>query len=195
MSEGAKSVGSRQVAVIGAGVAGLSAAVSLAERGFRPVLIEAKGELGGEASEFACKGLDRCVRCDVCLARDLVRKAKSLGIERIRNARPTELSGRKGAFRLGFRVKDSVSSTIAACAIVLAIGAVPYDPTEDRRLGYGILKDVMSAYDAEVQHARTGRLLVPSTGSAPGSVAFVQCVGSRDVRAEVVLSSLCSKVC
>ncbi len=44
--------GSFDVAVIGGGVAGMSAATALAERGARVVLVEARRELGGRTSSF-----------------------------------------------------------------------------------------------------------------------------------------------
>src|SRR5436190_2435898 len=41
------------VAVVGAGVAGLAAATALAETGKRVLVVEARGELGGRATAFA----------------------------------------------------------------------------------------------------------------------------------------------
>ncbi len=187
-----QAAGPKRVAVIGAGVAGLSAAVSLARRGFGPVLIESTSEIGGRCVEFACKGIDQCVRCDVCLGRDLVREVKLLGIERIKNAKVVSLSGKEGAFKLHILVNGSVRRSLKASAVVVATGALPFDPIDDRRLGAGTIKDVVSAYDAELEHARTGRLVVPSSGSPPKGVAFVQCVGSRDER---LWTPYCSKVC
>ncbi|MDD1770729.1 MAG: FAD-dependent oxidoreductase [Methanomassiliicoccales archaeon] len=194
MKEDARiTVGSRKVAVIGAGVAGLSAAVSLAKRGIRPLLIEAKDGLGGEAAEFACKGIDQCVRCDVCLGRDLVREAKLLGIERIRGAKVASMTGEEGAFRIHLGPDlDGRKSVVEADSVIVSTGAAPYDPSGDKRLGFGFARDVISAYDAELEHAKTGRLVVPSTGLTPRSVAFVQCVGSRDERTGAIA---CSKVC
>jgi squalene-associated FAD-dependent desaturase len=43
---------SYDVAVIGAGVAGLAAATALAERGARVIVLEARGQLGGRATSF-----------------------------------------------------------------------------------------------------------------------------------------------
>src|SRR5438874_7274575 len=41
------------VAVVGAGVAGLAAATALAQAGRRVIVLEARGELGGRATAFA----------------------------------------------------------------------------------------------------------------------------------------------
>ncbi|MGD1061215.1 MAG: FAD-dependent oxidoreductase [Methanomassiliicoccales archaeon] len=194
MREGAQiTVGSRRVAVIGSGVAGLSAALSLAKRGISPVLIEVKDELGGECAEFACKGVDQCVRCDVCLGRDLVREAKLLGIERIKGVKVYSITGEEGGFRVRLVPnRNGKKSSIEVSTVVVATGGAPYDPSGEKRLGFGLIKDVISAYDAELEHGRTGRIVVPSTGAAPGSIAFVQCVGSRDERTGGIA---CSKVC
>src|SRR5262249_57044433 len=49
------------VAVIGAGVAGLAAASALAERGKRVIVLEARGEPGGRATAFRDRGTGELV--------------------------------------------------------------------------------------------------------------------------------------
>ena len=43
---------SREVLILGGGLAGLSAAVRLAEAGHRPVVLETRRKLGGRATSF-----------------------------------------------------------------------------------------------------------------------------------------------
>jgi len=76
-------------------------------------------------------------------------------------------------------------------AVVLASGFKAFDPA-DKPYGYGIFDDVITNLDLERMLRENGHALRPSTGAAPRSVAFVQCVGSRDER----LGHLwCSRVC
>jgi zeta-carotene desaturase len=51
----------KSVTVIGAGVAGMSAACALAEAGFRVQLIEQRGYLGGRASSYLHPGVDEVI--------------------------------------------------------------------------------------------------------------------------------------
>jgi heterodisulfide reductase subunit A len=59
-----------QVLVIGGGPAGLTAAMSLVDRGVEVVLVERKESLGGNARELTCKGIMECRNCGVCFAID-----------------------------------------------------------------------------------------------------------------------------
>jgi heterodisulfide reductase subunit A len=77
-------------------------------------------------------------------------------------------------------------------AVVYATGMRPVDACETKRLGCGILKDVVSSVDAERILNEKGRLLRPSDGKTPKKVAVVQCVGSRTVKTGV---EYCSKFC
>ncbi|MGB8259569.1 MAG: hydroxysqualene dehydroxylase HpnE [Terracidiphilus sp.] len=60
MSDLAGNVG-KTVAVIGAGVAGMSAACALAEAGFRVNLVERRGYLGGRASSYLHPGVNEVI--------------------------------------------------------------------------------------------------------------------------------------
>jgi len=83
------------------------------------------------------------------------------------------------------------SQTLDFAAVVLATGFTPYDPTPASRLGYGLFPDVITAMELEEMLRTQGRAVRPSDGEAAGKVAFVQCVGSRDVNG----NNYCSRVC
>ena len=81
--------------------------------------------------------------------------------------------------------------TLEADAVILASGFRAFDPRR-KPYGYGVLEDVITNLDLERMLREQGGLTRPSDGSPPRSVAFVQCVGSRDER----LGHLwCSRVC
>jgi heterodisulfide reductase subunit A len=70
--------------------------------------------------------------------------------------------------------------------IVVATGFDIYDPSTTREFGYGVFDNVITNVQLErltnaagITHGKVKR---PSDGETPKSVAFVQCVGSRDRR-------------
>lgn len=181
----------KRVLIIGGGTAGLSAALSLAERGVRSTVIE-KNRFGGMAECLACKGKIECIRCDVCLAHDQVSGVKrSALIERIGPAELIDLKGEPGSFHATFSMPSGGTNELDAGAIVLSIGLEPFDPCVDKRLGYGSISGVITAHEAEKQLLREGRLVL-DTGNKEGNIAFIQCVGSRDSRFG---TDYCSRVC
>lgn len=185
----------RKVLILGAGTAGLSAARALAERGIPSILVERTSVLGGMAVEFGCKGINECVRCDVCLARDLVNEIKRCElIERIKGMDIAKVSGKPGDFRATLTGLASAAGSkhVSAGAIICAIGYEPFDASIEPRLGYGRVPGVMSALDVERQLKEKGKVVVPSSSHHPKSVAFILCVGSRDKRFK---QELCSRAC
>ncbi|MEM0448842.1 MAG: FAD-dependent oxidoreductase [Methanomassiliicoccales archaeon] len=182
----------RRVAIIGSGIAGLCAALSLGERGVPSIIIEKEHELGGLCAQLSCKGVERCVRCDVCLARDKIKLVRdSPGVEIIKDAEVMALEGRPGDFILRL-TKSSQLLELKVGAVICSVGAIPFHPQSDRRLGYGEVADVITSLEMEKGLASSGRILVPSTAKEPSSLAFVQCVGSRDDR---LRASYCSSYC
>jgi heterodisulfide reductase subunit A len=78
-----------------------------------------------------------------------------------------------------------------ANAVILATGFTPFNPVS-KPYGYGKFKNVITNLEMERMLRTEGRALKPSNGVEAGSIAFIQCVGSRDAK----LNHLwCSKVC
>jgi heterodisulfide reductase subunit A len=82
-------------------------------------------------------------------------------------------------------------------AVVLAPGFEPCDPTRFETYGYGRFPDVLTSMEFErllsAAGPTQGRLARPSDGKAPRKIAWLQCVGSRDIHHAG--HAYCSAVC
>ena len=68
----------KNVLIIGGGVAGLSAAVELADLNLHVELVEKSNFLGGHAIGYACKGIhNTCVKCGACKVEEKLQSAVS----------------------------------------------------------------------------------------------------------------------
>lgn len=80
-------------------------------------------------------------------------------------------------------------------AIVLATGFDPYDASAVKEYGFGRIANVITGLQYErlvsASGPTGGELLRPSDGKHPHKVAFIQCVGSRDVNYNPYCSSVC----
>ncbi len=80
-------------------------------------------------------------------------------------------------------------------AIVLATGFDPYDVSKLKEYGFGTIPNVITGLQYErlisASGPSGGELTRPSDGAHPHTVAFVQCVGSRDVNHKPYCSSVC----
>jgi len=84
---------------------------------------------------------------------------------------------------------------IKAKAVILATGYETTPMTAKKQYGLGKLPNVISPMAAErllAPHGPYGRVLRPSDGMTPGSIAYVQCAGSRDKSIGI---PYCSRVC
>ena len=83
-------------------------------------------------------------------------------------------------------------------AIIVATGFDMFNPEQIPPFGYKGYKDVITAMELErllcASGPTGGQLVRPSDGKKPGSIAFVQCVGSRD-RREWINNAYCSSIC
>ena len=80
-------------------------------------------------------------------------------------------------------------------AVVLATGWAPYDATKLTNLGFGqfpnVVTNVVLERMASANGPSAGKILRPSDGKEPATVAFVQCAGSRDENHLPYCSTVC----
>ncbi len=111
----------------------------------------------------------------------------------------------KGACRLcektcpasAINFEDEDREIVLNCgAVILATGIDPYNPLAYGQYGYKRYRDVVTSIEFErmlsASGPQRGHILRPSNGKPPRSIAFVQCVGSRDLG---MGNDYCSSVC
>jgi len=81
-------------------------------------------------------------------------------------------------------------------AIIVATGWQPFDAARKEEYGYGRYRDVITSLQLErllnAAGPTKGEVVRPSTGEIARSIAFLQCVGSRDA---TVGNIYCSRIC
>lgn len=84
---------------------------------------------------------------------------------------------------------------VEVSAIIVASGFDLYDPSGLQEYGYGKIKNVITAMQFERMISASGptegHLKRLSDGTTPKTLAFIQCVGSRDTRHKLYCSSVC----
>jgi len=174
----------KKVLVIGGGIAGMTAASSLAESGLHVDLIEKKDHLGGhvhrwdrlfpsfrpgdEVTGFLENKIDRRI--------SLHTNANIQGIVHLHDE---------------FVVLLENDEEISGNAIILATGYELFDAAKKEEYGYGIYDNVITSAELEDRFKAKGRF-TNSKDKVPDRIAFIHCVGSRD---EKVGNLYCSKVC
>ena len=91
--------------------------------------------------------------------------------------------------------KESVEK-ISVGSVILAPGFEVFAAERRPEFGYGVFPNVMTSIEFERILSATGphrsHLLRPSDGAIPERIAFIQCVGSRDVKCG---NDYCSSIC
>jgi heterodisulfide reductase subunit A len=82
--------------------------------------------------------------------------------------------------------------TVEVDGIVLATGYVPFDPRQKTRFNFDGYTNMITGLDLERMLRDQGGAFRPSDGKPAQTVAFVQCVGSRDIS---LGHNYCSRVC
>jgi len=200
----------KRALVIGGGIAGMQAALDVADAGYPVVLVEKSGRLGGRMAELSSLYLNLDSAPDL-LERKIDAVRTHANIQVLTSAEVTGVGGYVGNFEVqvaqqsrasegGVQPATSPAHTIPYTfdigSIVVATG---YDLYNKARLGeYGGARfpDVIDGLQLEEMlqpdGPTAGQIRRPSDGQVPKEVVWVQCAGSRDPELHM---PYCSKVC
>ena len=165
--------------VIGGGLAGLTAALSFADQGFKATLVEQTAELGGNARTlyYTEDGAD-----PARYVQDLIQQVETQPLITVhKEAQVRSISGSCGNFSSAVSVKGQ-SRTLSHGVVVAATGGQEYQPSEYL---YGKHPRVMTQKEFE-----TLLISEPDRAGQLQRVAMIQCVGSREPE-----HLYCSRVC
>jgi heterodisulfide reductase subunit A len=181
-----------QVLILGGGIAGLTAALALNRLNISVTLMDKSAHLGGLVRQFCCKATGVCQQCGVCLLNDSLQAlSKADRVEVHLQTEVTDLTLDAKKFLYAFS-RPGGGGQGRAEALLLATGFTPFRAEDKPQYRYGILPNVLTGLDLEKQLRETGTVLRPSDQTPPASLAFIQCVGSRDLHLN---HPYCSQVC
>jgi len=176
--------------VVGGGIAGLSAAMDIAERGFDVVIVEKDSELGGHVRKYT--HIFPTDQSGAEILKPLLKNVKNH--ERITvmlNSKVTVFDGYIGNFMVTVKnEKTGAEEKLDIGTAVITTGFEPFKPKG--YYGYGETPDVITL--AELQEIpRSEGLLRPSDGKPVKKLVFIGCVGSREPG--VIGHEHCSRYC
>ncbi|KGK90031.1 heterodisulfide reductase subunit A [Desulfosporosinus sp. HMP52] len=166
--------------VVGGGLTGMTSALEAAKAGYKAVLVEKSPALGGWMNSLF-KQVPRKAPYTAPEEVDVAELIKEVeanpDVTVYTGAEILEIAGSPGMFDASISQNGATISERVG-SVVLATGAVPYDPTKLDYLGYGKYENVITGLQME-EIASKGKILRPD-GKEVQTIAFIQCAGSRD---------------
>ncbi len=174
-----------QALVIGGGLAGMTAALSISAQGFPVFLIEKKAELGGQLRHIhvGFNGTDP----QKMLRETIDRVSQDPRITVMLETDVVEVNGYVGQYRTLVQDKTGVRNELVHGVIVVATGGQEIKPTS---YGYGELNGVITQREFEAQITNSNYRLEDGDKEKATSIVMIQCVGSRDEG-----HPYCSRIC
>jgi len=168
--------------VIGGGLAGMTAALSLANQGFDVYLVEKEAELGGNLRKIHYLLDEETPQKELARLENEIEEHPRMRV--FTSAAIENIDGTIGNFKT--RISSNGKSTdIVHGVVIVATGAEQYQPEEYL---YGQEEMVMTQRELE-QRLASGDIFL-AKGRQPKTIVMVQCVGSRDKD-----RPYCSRVC
>ena len=185
---------SKDILVVGGGVAGMNAALDAANAGYQVSLVEKEEALGGFGAKLKKSTPTKppYQELEDTIIPDLISQVEANEkIKVFTSAEIEKIEGAPGLFDATITSNGSQDSARFG-AIIQATGWTPYDAEKLPHLGYGSSPDVITNVQLE-EMAAAGTITRPSNGSEPKAVAFIQCAGSRDEEHLPYCSAVCCR--
>ncbi len=170
----------RKGLVIGGGLAGMTAALSLADQGFEVHLVEKSDKLGGNSLNLKHTYAGEHVPMKVAKLIDRILVSDKVILHK--ESVVTEVDGHVGNFRTTVKHVGGRTRTIEHGACIMATGGKIYSPDE---YGYKSIQGVVTSIEFDKLHD-----LKETQVKRGKSFVFIECVGSREKE-----RMYCSKVC
>ena len=177
------------ITVIGGGIAGLEASISLSSLGYQVTLIELTEKLGGHVLHLPVVAPTGKTGSEVLHGRlEAVEKDQNITV--MTNTRVKFFEGEMGNFTVHYISEEGEEASLPTSAVVMATGFKEFKPIEMDEYHYGKNPDVVTQFELS-QMITSGEIKRPSNGEDIKEVVMVQCVGSRseDYKRD------CSKLC
>ncbi len=173
--------------VIGGGIAGMQAALDIADAGYEATLVERTNALGGHVAQLH-RTFPTLESTSDLIRPFIDRVGHHPRIRVMTDSEVVALGGFVGNFKVSVR-RGEETTELPIGTIVVATGFDTFDAMRKPELGYGKYPQVITSVDFE-RMADSGEIQV--NGRKPQRVVFIHCVGSRD---QSVGNAYCSRVC
>jgi heterodisulfide reductase subunit A len=180
------------VLVIGGGIAGMTAALELADAGNTVHLVEKNDHLGGNLARVDLTAPHLYSARDLLTER-ITRIRDNNNVQVHLESKLTDLKGYIGNFKATIESIDGKASgktdEVEIGNVIVCTGFKEFDASRIVHYGYGKLPNVITSFDLE-KMIRAGRIETKE-GKVPKYVAIIHCVGSRSQE----FHTYCSRVC
>ena len=173
--------------IIGGGIAGISAALEIADAGKKVYVIESKDKLGGQVARLDLT-YPKMLSAQYFLQPKIDKLLKHPLVEVYYNTQLTDIYGYIGNFGTKFHYNNSVVE-LEFGNIIIATGLQPFNPIRIPEYGYKELPNVITS--SEFESMLLEGKIENKNGIVPENVAIIHCVGSRSKN----YHPYCSRTC